>query len=183
MNKQTIALLRSSFAEITRRRPDLAALFYKRLFEVAPALRRAFKGAPKEEQTELMRSLAQIVASLDRSDALAGHLTRLGQRHAAMRARPAHYRLVGETLMWTFEQVLNRDFTAPLRAAWLQAYAAMAKAMIAAGEQTALPKLETAKPKRKPAVRRAKRNAGAAAVGGKRKAARRPQRRQAARTR
>ena len=171
MNKQTIALLRSSFAEIKRRRPDVAAVFYKRLFEVAPAMRRAFKGAAKEEQRELTRALAQIVASLDHSEALTGHLTRLGQRHAAMKARPAHYRLVGDTLMWTFEQVLKRDFTSPLRAAWMQAYNAMAKTMIAAGEPLALPKVEVAKPKRKPVVRRA---ASAAAGSGKRKAARRP---------
>jgi hemoglobin-like flavoprotein len=170
MNKQTIALLRSSFAEITRRRPDVAAVFYKRLFEVAPDVRRAFKGAPKDEQRELAQALAQVVASLEHGEVLAGHLVRIGRRHAALKARPAHYKLFGDTLLWTFEQVLKRDFTAPLRAAWMQAYAAMAKTMMAAGEPLAVPKVVAAKPKRKPAVRRVK----AAAGSGKRKAARRP---------
>jgi hemoglobin-like flavoprotein len=172
MNKQTIALLRSSFAEITRRRPDVAAVFYKRLFEVAPSVRRAFKGAPKDEQRELTRALAQVVASLDHSEALAGHLARIGQRHAAMRARPMHYKLFGDALMWTFEQVLKRDFTAPLRAAWMQAYNALTKTMLAAGEPVVVPKAVVTT-KRKPVVRRAKRAAGVA-EGGKRKAARRP---------
>ncbi|HET8938203.1 MAG TPA: globin domain-containing protein [Polyangiales bacterium] len=180
MNKQTIALLRSSFSEIKRRRPDVAAVFFKRLFEVAPALRRAFKGAAKDEQRELTEVLGQIVASLDHSEALTGHLTRLGQRHAALKARPTHYRLAGDTLMWTFEQVLKRDFTAPLRAAWMQAYAAMAKTMLAAGEPVAVAAVEVAKPKRKPVVRRA---ASTAAGSGKRKAARRPATRKKPRTR
>jgi hemoglobin-like flavoprotein len=191
MDKQKIALLRTSFAEIARRRPDVAAVFYKRLFEVAPAVRALFSDDMKEQQRKLTAALAQIVATVDQPEKLTSHVSRLGQRHVGYGAQPAHYKVVGDVLLWTFEQVLKRDFTAPVRAAWTEAYTAVAGMMIEAGKQvagaTAAKKkslapagaaVKAAKTGRKAAVRRVKRGAStAAAEGGKRKAARRPVRR------
>lgn len=137
MNKQTIALLKSSFAEIAKRRPDVAALFYKRLFEVAPAVKPMFKSSPKDQQRKLTAALAQIVASLEQPQKLSAHLTRMGERHVAYGAQPAHYKVVGEVLLWTFEQVLKRDFTQEVRAAWVIAYGAVSDAMIAAAKASA----------------------------------------------
>jgi hemoglobin-like flavoprotein len=170
MNKQTTALLRTSFAEIARRRPDLGAIFYKRLFEVAPDLRRMFSASLKEQHKRLKASLAEIA----QSGAEAERLEWLGERQAELRVKPAHYKIVGDTLLWTFQQALQQDFTQPIRAAWVEAYKQIAQHMIAA-EAGSSPADSASE--RKPRVRRAK----PAAEGGKRKAARRPVRKPARR--
>lgn len=175
MDKQTVSVLRTSFAEIGRRRPDVGAVFYKRLFEVAPALRPMFPSSLKEQQKKLTASLAQIVAALDQPERLSAQVERLGQRHAEYQVKPAHYQLVGDVLLWTFQQVLQQRFTTQLRAAWAQAYAIVAKQMIAAAQAAA------AEPPRKPTMRRSKR-AATVADGGKRKAAKRPEPKRARRT-
>jgi hemoglobin-like flavoprotein len=184
MNKQTVTLLKSSFAKIAKQRPDVAALFYKRLFEVAPAVKPMFKSSPKDQQRKLTAALAQIVASLEQPEKLAAHLTRMGERHVAYGAQPAHYKVVGEVLLWTFGQVLKQDFTTEVRAAWVAAYAAVSKAMIAAAKAAEPKAAPAAKPKlkvvaRKPAAQRVQRTTRSAAEGGKRKAARRPVRKPA----
>jgi hemoglobin-like flavoprotein len=207
MNKQTILLLRNSFAEIARRRPDVAAVFYKRLFEVAPAVKPLFTSDPKQQQQKLTAALAQVVASLEQPEKLQDHLTRLGQRHVGYGAEPAHYAVVGDVLLWTFQQVLQSNFTAPVRAAWAEAYKIVAKQMIAAGAQVKAKSGAAAKPAAgrvasaksgaaksrarktsasktaagKVGAARKTRSASVAADGGKRKAARKPPRKTARR--
>ena len=182
MNKQTIALLRTSFAETARRRPDVAAVFYKRLFEVAPDLRPMFSASLKEQQKKLKASLAAIAQSEQLPDQLAW----LGERHAGDELKPAHYQIVGDTLLWTLQHALQQNFTKPIRAAWAEAYGIIAKRMIAADKRDPAKRAATAKQvsakaaaassdARKPVVRRIKRTGtSTAAESGKRKAARRP---------
>jgi nitric oxide dioxygenase len=184
MNKQTLALLRTSFAEIARRRPDVAAVFYKRLFEVAPDLRPMFPPSLKEQQKTLKASMAQLAQSEQLPDQLAW----LGERHADDGLKPAHYKIAGDTLLWTFQHALQQNFTKPIRAAWAEAYNIIAKKMIAANardtaKHAATEPAAVSGETRKPVVRRVKRTASAtAAESGKRKAARRPVRKPARRT-
>lgn len=183
MDKQTIALLRTSFAEIVRRRPDVAAVFYKRLFEVAPDLRPMFSPSLKEQQKKLKASLTQIVTSLGDSGQLPEQLVWLGERHVDDELKPAHYRTVGDTLLWTFQHALQQSFTKPIRAAWAEAYNIIAKKMIAAAREKVERRPSPRRAAAKPVVRRVKRTAATnAAESGKRKAARRPIRKSARRT-
>jgi hemoglobin-like flavoprotein len=183
MNKQTIALLRTSFAEIARRRPDVAAVFYKRLFEVAPDLRPMYSPSLKEQQKKLKASMAQLAQSEQLPDQLAW----LGERHADDGLKPAHYKIAGDTLLWTFQHALQQNFTKPIRAAWAEAYNIVAKKMVAADARDKVKRapVEPAAVSgdaRKPVVRRVKRAAvKTAAESGKRKAARRPARKPARR--
>ena len=144
MNKQTTALLRTSFAEIARRRPDLGAIFYKRLFEVAPDLRGMFSPSLKEQHKLLKASLAEIA----QSGAQAERLAWVGERHAEVRVKPAHYKIVGDALLWTFQQALQQDFTQPIRAAWVEAYKEIAQRMIAADVESSPADSASAQPKR-----------------------------------
>jgi|GEM_PF-661161 len=179
MNKQTIALLRTSFAEIARRRPDVAAVFYKRLFEVAPDLRPMYSPSLKEQQKKLKASMVQLA----QSEQLPEQLAWLGERYTDDGLKAAHYKIAGDTLLWTFQHALQQNFTKPIRAAWAEAYNIIAKKMIAAdARDTAKPAAESGQA-RKPVVRRVKRTATTtAAESGKRKAARRPVRKPARRT-
>lgn len=129
MNKDTVETLRASLALIASRKVDVAALFYARLFEVAPAVRPMFTGDLKLQQQKLMTALVQIVEAADRPGRLTRYLSDMGARHEAYGAKPEHYEVVGGVLLSTFEQVLGADFTPQVRHAWVDAYGAVSQIM------------------------------------------------------
>ena len=124
------ALVRESWAAVAPIAPTAAALFYARLFELDPTLRRMFGHADMAEQgKKLMQTLAVAVASLDRLDALVPAVEALGRRHVGYGVRDAHYATVGETLLWTLGQGLGAAFTGEVRDAWAATYATLAGVM------------------------------------------------------
>jgi hemoglobin-like flavoprotein len=129
MDAATIYLVRSSFQIIASRDVDVAAIFYDRLFEVAPGVRALFGGDMEQQRNKLIASLSTIVQCVDKADKLTSYGSSLGQRHLAYGAKPEHYDVVGQVLLWTFEKVLGPDFTSEVRAAWTVAYAAVAGIM------------------------------------------------------
>ena len=107
-----------------------ARLFYGRLFELEPALRRLFGRTDMEEQRrKLMQMLAVAVAALDRLDTLRPALEALGRRHVGYGVEDRHYGLVGAALLWTLEQGLGDEYTASVRDAWTAAYTALSTIM------------------------------------------------------
>ena len=97
-------------------------LFYQRLFEVEPSLRRMFRAAPEDQAHKLMQVLAVAVSSLNRVEQLVPVLEEMGSRHAAYGVRDEHYDTVGACLLWTLEQGLGAGFTEEVREAWTAAY-------------------------------------------------------------
>ena len=85
-----------------------------------------------------MRTLAQLVYSLDKPDTLRPALRTLGQRHVGYGVQAAHYDEVGAALLWTLEQGLGESFTPAAREAWAAAYGLAAEAMLEGASQTAL---------------------------------------------
>jgi hemoglobin-like flavoprotein len=129
MDAATVNLLRSSFQTIASRKVDVGAIFYDRLFEVAPGVRPLFKNDLLEQRKKLIASIATIVQYVDSGEKLTSYVSSMGQRHVGYGAKPEHYDVVGQVLLWTFENVLGPDFTPDVRAAWTSAYAAVAGIM------------------------------------------------------
>jgi hemoglobin-like flavoprotein len=129
MDSATIDLLRSSFQTIASRKVDVAAIFYDRLFEVAPGVRPLFNSEMDEQRKKLIQSLATIVQYVDKPEQLTAFVSSLGKRHVGYGAKPEHYDVVGQVLLWTFEKVLGSDFTPAVKAAWTGAYTAVAGIM------------------------------------------------------
>ena len=132
MDAATIEVLRSSFSRIAELRPDVTAVFYERLFEVAPSVRPLFTSDIQEQQRKLLYSLVTIVECVDKPEKLMNVLSTLGQRHVSYGAKPEHYDVVGSVLLWTFEKVLGSEFTPAVRQAWTEAYGVVADTMRAA---------------------------------------------------
>lgn len=129
MNAETIQTLRASFDKIALRKADVAKIFYDRLFEVAPSVRSLFKDDLRAQQQKLMTALVQILQWVDKPDELTRYLTGMGARHVGYGAKPEHYGVVGDALLWTFERVLGPDYTPEVRSAWTEAYGAVAQLM------------------------------------------------------
>jgi hemoglobin-like flavoprotein len=124
-----IMLVRASFARVMPIKNAAADLFYDRLFEVAPQLRRMFPADLHEQKRKLMAMLATAVGGLNDLEALVPKVKALGARHVGYGARAADYDVVGEALLWTLERGLGEAFTPDVRAAWTKVYGVLAATM------------------------------------------------------
>ena len=131
MTPNQIALVQSSWEKVVPIASDAAKLFYDRLFETAPAVRSLFKTDIKNQGEKLMTVITTVVRGLKNFEKLEMTIWQLGRRHVAYGTVEAHYQVVAETLIWTLEQGLGKDFTAQIRDAWLDALNIIAGLMIA----------------------------------------------------
>jgi hemoglobin-like flavoprotein len=129
MTSQEVNLIKTSFARIEPIAETAAALFYERLFELDPGLRRLFSGDMNEQGRKLMQMIAVAVKGLDRLDQLIPAVQALGARHSGYGVQDQHYETVGTTLLWTLEKGLGADFTAETREAWIKVYSVLSQTM------------------------------------------------------
>ena len=122
-------LVQDSFADIATIADDAAMLFYQRLFELDPSLRRMFPADMTGQRKKLLQMLTAAVKGLDRLEQLVPVVQDLGRRHARYGVRESHYETVGEALLWTLEMGLGRGFTAQVRDAWVAVYGLLATTM------------------------------------------------------
>ena len=129
MTPEQIRLVQSSMQKILFISEIAAELFYRRLFELDPALRPLFQGDIKEQGRKLIQMLHTVVDSLDQMDTVLPEVEAMARRHVIYGVRPQHYDTVGAALLWTLEQGLGNGFTAEVRAAWTQVYTLLAGVM------------------------------------------------------
>jgi nitric oxide dioxygenase len=132
MTPDQIRLVRESFAKVVPIHTAAAAIFYDRLFQVAPEIRSLFPTDLTPQGAKLMAALGMVAAGLERLESIIPQVHELGRRHADYGVRDAHYDLIGQTLIWTLDKVLGAAFTPETREAWIEAYGMLAEAMIAA---------------------------------------------------
>ena len=137
MNPSQITLIRRSFELLAPQAQETADLFYAQLFRRAPGLRPLFRGDLHSQGRRLMEMIGAAVGLLNHPDALLPVLAQLGARHAGYGVQPGDYRLVGEALMATLDERLDRAFDAPTREAWAAMYALVSTTMIAAAGSAA----------------------------------------------
>ena len=138
MNAEQVMLVQSSFAKVEPIAAQAAELFYSRLFELDPALRKLFKADLGEQGQRLMAMIAQAVRGLDNVERLLPALRALGRRHAGYGVRERDYDIVGAALLWTLEQGLGVAFDEPTREAWKAVYGVIADTMIAAARDAGM---------------------------------------------
>lgn len=138
MHDDQIALLETSFAEVSLSRDAASVLFYERLFVHDPALKRLFGDTDMTGQGQkLFAALDLVVASLRSLDKVVPMLEQLAVRHVRYGVRDAHYATVGAALIETLSLYFGPRFSMDLRRAWSDAYEAVAGVMIAAAHGVA----------------------------------------------
>ena len=130
MTPAQVQLVQHSFAKVAPISEQAAAMFYGRLFEIAPETKPLFRGDMKEQGGKLMATLAVVVNGLSNLDAILPAASALAQRHVGYGVKPGHYAPVGEALLWTLERGLGPQWTPEIKAAWAEAYAVLADFMI-----------------------------------------------------
>jgi hemoglobin-like flavoprotein len=133
MVSNNIELVRNSWAKVSSMDVQtVGALFYNRLFEIAPEVKPMFSRTPIPEQSKkLLIMLSYIIAKLDRLQDIMDEVEKLAQRHAGYGVKDVHYSAVGEALLWTLEKGLGEHWNDELKTAWMEVYATLVGAMIA----------------------------------------------------
>jgi hemoglobin-like flavoprotein len=126
------ALIRTSFQKISLHSDEVAASFYKRLFDLDPFVRPLFKSDMRDQQRKFMQTVGTLVAALEMPGQFMPMVAHLGKRHTAYHVEREHYAVVGKALLWAFEQALGPDFTPEVRQAWTEAYELIAETAIEA---------------------------------------------------
>jgi nitric oxide dioxygenase len=130
MTPDQIKAIQESFAKVAPISEQAAAMFYGRLFEIAPSVKPLFKGDMTEQGRKLMATLAVVVNGLTNLETILPAASALAKRHVGYGVKPIHYPIVGEALLWTLERGLGTDWTPELATAWGDAYGVLSDYMI-----------------------------------------------------
>ena len=130
MTTDQIELLDTSWTRLAPHATEFATAFYGRLFELDPRLEDLFVLTEMESQGEkLVAMLDQLVKAAHDPDRFAGLLADSGRRHAGYGVVPAHYRTVGEAMLWAFDHTPAGPLPPEERAVWAESYTRMAALM------------------------------------------------------
>src|ERR1700761_1051243 len=130
MTPNQIRWIQESFAKVAPISEQAAALFYGRLFEIAPQVQPLFRGDMKEQGRKLMATLATVANGLSDLPSILPAASALAKRHVAYGVKADDYAPVGDALLWTLERGLGAQWTPDVKAAWATAYAVLAEYMI-----------------------------------------------------
>jgi hemoglobin-like flavoprotein len=138
MTPRQIDLIRASWSAVEPISDAAARLFYDRLFESDPAIKRLFAKTDMQAQRGiLMQTLALLVSSLDDFERVVPVLEALGRVHAGYGVRERHYDTVEAALLWALDRGLGGAFDDETADAWATAYSAVASVMIEAAADVA----------------------------------------------
>jgi hemoglobin-like flavoprotein len=127
---EQIKAIQDSFAKVAPISDQAAALFYGRLFEIAPEVKPLFRGDMQEQGRKLMATLAVVVSNLGNITSILPAASALAKRHVDYGVKASHYEPVGVALLWTLERGLGAQWTPDLKAAWGAAYGLLSQFMI-----------------------------------------------------
>ena len=125
MTERQIQQVRTSFDQIQPVANDLAVLFYIRLNELDPAIKRPVYSPCCEQTEQVARLLPILVDCLERPADILEIAASLGPRTRS-RVRSMHYPAATKALLWALERALGRSFNPELRSAWAAAYESLA---------------------------------------------------------
>lgn len=126
MTPEQVKLVQESFAKVAPISEQASALFYDRLFAIAPKVKSMFPA----DMTEQRRKLMATVAGLGNLESILPAASALAKRHVSYGAKAEHYPVVGAALLWTLEKGLGDGWTPAVADAWTAAYGTLSGFMI-----------------------------------------------------
>jgi hemoglobin-like flavoprotein len=125
-----VATLRSTFELVVTREPNLTHRFYENLFARYPKTRAMFSRNSRDKQEVMLRdALVAVMDHLEDAPWLERTLTALGTQHRGYGVTDEMYEWVGDSLLVTLAEVAGDDWSPSARAAWTEAYGAIATLM------------------------------------------------------
>lgn len=123
-------LVRESFSLIREDALPVTLLFYGRLFDLDPSIRKMFQPDLVTQSKKLIDMLEVIVSSLGQFDQIRPRLEQLGGSHSTFGVQPSHYQTLTSAWLWALSKGLERQFTPETKAAWKVVLESVSEAMI-----------------------------------------------------
>jgi hemoglobin-like flavoprotein len=130
MTPEQVKLVQQTFGQVVPVADKAAEIFYDRLFEIAPEVKPLFHGDMAEQRRKLIATLAAVVSGLSDLPSVLPAASALAKRHVDYGAKPEHYSVVGEALLWTLARGLGPQWNNQVADAWTAAYATLSGFMI-----------------------------------------------------
>ena len=118
MTKIEHMIIKNSFSQVLPISEAAAKLFYLKLFELDPKLKKLFSTDLDEQGTKLICLIENAIHFFDNHELLIPTLKALGARHVNYNVKPADYDTAQQAMIWMLEQVLDKDFTPRVQNAW-----------------------------------------------------------------
>lgn len=134
-------IIKQSFQTIAKALPEIVPNFYMRLFELHPELRPLFRSNIQEQPKKFLDMLAMLIGLIDDIEEQGSLIKHLGKRHLGYGVKPKHYTMVGDALLWAFEEVLKDRFSGEVKSAWMMLYGEITKLAIGDEKETSATKL------------------------------------------
>lgn len=136
LTPEQIQIIKTTWAMVVPIADKAGALFYSRLFEIAPETKLLFtRSSIPEQSKKLLAMLNYVISKLDKLETLIDEINALAQRHVHYGVKAEHYDKVGEALLWTLAQGLQNAWTDEVRDAWINCYVLLSQTMIEAAER------------------------------------------------
>jgi nitric oxide dioxygenase len=113
----------------------ITTVFYRNMFAAHPELTSLFNmgnQAAGVQQQSLASAVFAYAANIGNAAALGPVVKRIVHKHVSVGIRADHYPIVGHHLLGAIKEVLGEAATAPLIAAWTEAYTSLADLLIQA---------------------------------------------------
>ncbi len=131
IDKQTIAIVKSTIPAIAATGPKLTAHFYDRMFKQHPELKDIFNMTHQNNGSQreaLFNAICAYATHIETPEALISAVEKIAQKHASLNIKPEHYPIVGENLLAAIDELLNPG--QEVLDAWGKAYGVLADIFI-----------------------------------------------------
>jgi NAD(P)H-flavin reductase/hemoglobin-like flavoprotein len=130
-------LIKESWVAIEPQADKVAQYFYAHIFYGHPEIRDMFPVMMDVQRERLLQALVRVVQAFDNPEFLTPYLSQLGKDHRKFAVLPAHYEVIGGSLLTALARYGGDAWTVEVSQAWQRAYAVTAKAMIDAARGAA----------------------------------------------
>ena len=130
LTSKQIELVENSWDYVLLNSQETGAIFYKKLFEIDPALRQLFKSELHVQSEKFVAMITFAVHKLNNMNEIIDDVKALGSHHHKNSVKPEHYVSVAAALLWTIESALGKEWSTEIKEAWMAVYSALAKTMI-----------------------------------------------------
>ena len=130
MTQRQIEIIEETWDYVIMNTEEAGMIFYARLFETNPSLRKLFNSDIVTQSQKLISMITFIVNKINNLDGVVKDIKMLGQRHVNYEVKPEHYSAVGATLLWTLEQGLGSKWNDEVSKAWSDVYTLLSNTMM-----------------------------------------------------
>ncbi len=120
LQPRVIELIEQSFEPLRHNASRFTRVFYERLFEVDPTLKKLFIRDIREQRKKFFRKMDFIIKHLTDPEKLEPDLQELGSRHDYYKVSRDDYRTFFSAFLYALSAAMGKKFTPEVREAWYE---------------------------------------------------------------